>query len=69
MPRKYFEDFCFHKNKKIEFFSYYTSIGNSRITVLSQWSSNCEITFLARINALPNSFLYDYKTGWIIKLN
>jgi len=49
-------------------FSYYTSVGNSRITVLSEWSNDCDMIFFARINGLPNSILYDYKTGFIIKL-
>ncbi|CAF4168943.1 unnamed protein product, partial [Adineta steineri] len=42
--------------------SYYTTIGNSRFTILSEWSSNCDLIILARINGLPNSSQYDYRT-------
>ncbi|CAF3660938.1 unnamed protein product [Rotaria sordida] len=42
--------------------SYYTLVGNSRIIILSEWSSNCDIIILAKINSLPNISLYDYKT-------
>jgi len=48
-------------------FRYYTSRGNSRIIVLSEWFTDCDIIILARINGLPNSFQYDYKIGWISK--
>jgi hypothetical protein len=50
-------------------FRYYTSTSNSRITVLSEWSSNCDIVILARVNGLPNSDQYDYQTGLIYRKN
>ncbi|UJR30663.1 hypothetical protein I4U23_018187 [Adineta vaga] len=51
-----------HNNTSI-YASHYTSIENSQLTFLSEWSSNvCEINIFARLNALPNARLYDYKT-------
>ncbi|UJR15924.1 hypothetical protein I4U23_002844 [Adineta vaga] len=49
-------------NTTFVYTSYYTSTSNSRLLVLSNWSSNCDIIILARINGLPNSFQYDYRT-------
>ncbi|CAF4031485.1 unnamed protein product [Adineta steineri] len=49
-------------NKTSIYASYYTSVGNSRLRISFDWTNNCEIIFLARINALPNIYLYDYKT-------
>ncbi|CAF1157947.1 unnamed protein product [Adineta steineri] len=49
-------------NKTSIYASYYTSVGNSRLRISFDWSNNCEIIFLARINALPNIYLYDYKS-------
>ncbi len=48
-------------------FSYYTTVENSRISILSEWSGGCNIIVLARINGLPNKYTYDYKTGLIIE--
>lgn len=45
-------------------FRYYTSPGNSRINLLSQWSTDdCEINIVARINGLPSLSQYDYRIG------
>jgi hypothetical protein len=49
-------------NKSSIYASYYTSVGNFRLTVLSEWSNSCEIVVFTRINALPNSVSYDYRT-------
>jgi hypothetical protein len=35
------------------------------MTIQSEWLSDCDIIILTRINALPNSLLYDSKTGLI----
>ncbi|CAF4997712.1 unnamed protein product, partial [Rotaria socialis] len=43
--------------------SYYTSVGNARLMILSEWSSNCDIKIFAKIHSLPSASLYDYKTA------
>ena len=50
-------------------FRYFSSIGNSRIDVQSQWLTDCEVDFLGRINGLPDIDQYDYQIGWIFLLN
>ncbi|CAF0819581.1 unnamed protein product [Rotaria sordida] len=42
--------------------SYYTSIGNFQLTLVSEWLSNCDIVILGRLNGLPSVVQYDYQT-------
>lgn len=51
-----------NSNKPSVYASYYTSTGNSRLNIISEWSNNCQIIVYSRINGLPNSLLYDSKT-------
>jgi hypothetical protein len=46
-------------------FRYFSSIGNSRINVQSQWSTDCDVDFLGRINGLPDIDQNDYRIGWM----
>ncbi|CAF2401618.1 unnamed protein product [Rotaria sp. Silwood2] len=48
-------------NSTFVYASYYTSTGNSRLTVLSEWLSDCDIDIRGRINGLPSVFQYDYR--------
>ncbi|CAF4710380.1 unnamed protein product, partial [Rotaria socialis] len=43
-------------------FRYYTSPGNPRLSILSEWLSPCDVTILGRINGLPDFYQYDYQT-------
>ena len=65
MLRKYPQLFRYVNGILLYLSRYYTSIGNSRFTVLSEWLSDCDIIILARTNGLPNSLEYDYHTGLI----
>ena len=48
---------------------YYTLTGNSQITVLSKWTTDCDVIILGRINGLPSTSQYDYQTGLTNKRN
>ncbi|CAM4906823.1 unnamed protein product [Rotaria socialis] len=49
-------------NTSIVYASYYTSPGNPRLSILSEWLSPCDVTILGRINGLPDFYQYDYQT-------
>jgi len=55
-------EIVFSREKSSIFISHYTTTGNVRLTLQSSWPTVCDVMIYARINGLPNSLLFDYKT-------